>query len=251
MTCTKVPPAPEYVSVTEGVKKLNVSWRCKFDAEWFSLFYKKTNDDGDFTEITDIKTSNYELTGLEGGNEYIVYVVAHNRNGSSGKSKNAVGLAQTASGVEFPEYKILDNGIISNIHGNNNKSYKIYKSDGTAVSNSQAKPEDWQVLLDGDPNSYVYIDDWDSGVDYDNFRGPVIELSEKIILDTVRMSPSQTCNVHLNTVRIGYKDDSGKVKYMDAAVSNRKDSQNRVYHEAVLPNSITTDYLEIRTSQIV
>lgn len=248
VTCTKVPPAPEYVTVTGGVKQLSVSWRCKFDAETFSVFYKKTNDTGDFTELADLKESKCTITGLDGGEEYTVYVVAHNRNGSSGKSKNAVGMPQTPTGVEFPEYKIIDVEDIKSIHGNNGKAYTIYKNDGTSVSNNEATPEDWNVLLDGDPNSYLYIPDWDSGVDYDNFRGPILELKEKKTIDTIRLSPSQTSNVHMNTVRIGYKDESGSIKYKDTKFYSRKDRQGRIYYEAVMDGPVTTDYLEIRTT---
>lgn len=247
VTCTKVPPAPEYVSVTAGVKQLRVSWRCKFDAEFFSVFYKKTSESA-FTEVPNIAEPSYTLTGLDGGVEYTVYVVAHNRNGSSGKSKNAVGMPMTPEGVEFPQYKLFDPSVIKSLSGNRNKSYTIYRADGSTVTNTSATAEDWKVLTDDDPNTYVLIPDWDSGVDYDNFRGPIVELNEKRTLDTIRISPSQTASVHMNTVRIRYRDENGELKTVNTKFFNRTDRQNRRYYEVVFESPITTDYLEIRTS---
>lgn len=247
VTCTKVPPAPEYVNVVAGVKQLKVSWRCKFDAETFSVFYKKTSESS-FTEVPNITGQSYTLTGLEGGVEYTVYVVAHNRNGSSGKSKNAVGLPMTPEGVDFPQYKLFGQDVIKSVSGNANKSYTIYRADGSTVSNGSATAEDWKVLLDDDPNTYVLIPDWDSGVDYENFRGPIVELNERRTLDTIRISPSQTASVHMNTVRIRYRDENGEMKTIGTKFFNRTDKQNRRYYEAVFESPITTDYLEVRTS---
>lgn len=247
VTCNKVPPAPEYVGTVPGVKSLTVSWRCKYDAEYFSLFYKKTSDTS-FSEVRDIQNPSYTLTNLEGGVEYTVYVVAHNRNGSSGKSSNAVGMPRTPDGVDFTQYKIITNDKISSISGNNGTSYSIYKEDGTTISNSVATSEDWKALLDGNPNTYLYIPDWDSGVTYANFRGPIIQLKNKETINTIRMSPSETSNVHMNAVTVRYKNDDGTYSTVNTSFANKNDRQGRRYYEVVTEHPITTDYLEIRTT---
>lgn len=249
VTCTQKPPAPESVKVTPGVQSLRVSWVCKFDAESYSLFYKKSSDSS-FQEKKDLESSSHTLTGLEGGTEYTVYVVAHNRNGDSPKSQNAVGMPTTPTGAELPKYKILDNSVIKSISGNPDKGYTIYKADGSTVTNANATPEDWRALLDDNPSTHLLIPDWDSGVKYDNFRGPILQLDQKRTLDTIRMTPSEGASVHMAAVKIRYKDEKGAFQEANAKFSQQRDKQGRLYYEAVLDSPITTDYLEVRTSSL-
>jgi len=266
VTCSTVPPAPQYLTATAGVQSLNVSWNCKYDAEGYTLYYKKSDDseyqsvggietDGDGNRIFTLTGSEYTLSGLTGGAEYTMYVVAHNRNGSSPKSSDISAMPTTPDGVEMPEYKLIntdnEDGMalthITGISGNSNKSYTIYKSDGTTVTNSIASPADWNVLLDNDPCSYVYIDDWDSGAVYDNFRGPIIQMDDYYTMDTIRMSPNEGFSVHMNTVKIKYNTEDGTFRTANTRFYTRYDSQNRRYYEVILEEPITTNYLEIRT----
>ena len=249
VTCTQKPPAPESVKVTPGVQSLRVSWVCKFDAESYSLFYKKSSDSS-FQEKKDLESSSHTLTGLEGGTEYTVYVVAHNRNGDSPKSQNAVGMPTTPTGAELPKYKILDNSVIKSISGNSNQGYTIYKADGSTVTNANATPEDWRALLDDNPSTHLVIPDWDSGVSYNNFRGPILQLDQKRTLDTIRMTPSEGASAHMAAVKLRYKDEKGSFQEATAKFSQQRDKQNRLYYEAVLDSPITTDYLEVRTSSL-
>lgn len=249
VTCTQKPPAPESVKVESGVQSLRVSWVCKFDAESYSLFYKKSSDSS-FQEKKDLESSSHTLTGLEGGTEYTVYVVAHNRNGDSPKSQNAVGMPTTPTGAELPKYKILDNSVIKSISGNPDKGYTIYKADGSTVTNANATPEDWWALLDDNPSTHLLIPDWDSGVKYDNFRGPILQLDQKRTLDTIRMTPSEGASAHMAAVKIRYKDEKGAFQEANAKFSQQRDKQGRLYYEAVLDSPIDADYLEVRTSSL-
>ena len=247
VTCSQTPPAPESLKVTADVQALTVSWVCKYDAESFSLFYKESGNNS-FQEVKGITGSSYTLTDLTGGVEHTVYVVAHNRNGDSPKSQNAVGTPTTPTGAQLPKYDILDNSVITSIYGVQNQDYTIYKADGSTVTQDNATPEDWQALLDNNPNTYLLIPDWDSGVSYGNFRGPILELDQKYTMDTIRMTPKEGTVSQINAVKIRYKDGDGALQDAVAKLSQRRDSQGRLYYEAVLDQPITTDYLEGRTS---
>ena len=255
VTCRKAPPAPQYLSAVGAAQALNVSWNCQFDAEWFSLYYKAA-DESEYTVVNNIGTDSYTIENLRSGVTYTMYVVAYNRNGASPKSNDAEGTPISASGVEMPKYRLIntvdENGKamthISSISGVNNKSYTIYRADGTSVKNGEATAADWEAIADNNPNSYLYIDDWDSGVAYANFRGPIIQLDGKYEIDTIRLSPSEGATALLNAVKVRYKDEAGEMAAIDASVSTKYDSMNRRYFEAVLNQPITTDYLEIGTS---
>ncbi len=267
VTCDTVPPAPQYLTATAGVQSLKVSWNCKYDAEGYTLYYKKVNDEN-YQSVGEVVTdengnktftltsSQYTLSNLIGGVNYTMYVVAHNRNGSSSKSSAIVAMPTTPSGVEMPKYKLInvnnDEGLakthITSISGNNNKSYTIYKPDGTSVTNNASTPEDWNALLDNNPYSYLSIPDWDSGVNYDNFRGPIIQMDDFYTIDTIRMSPKEGNTSHINRVKIRYKTQDNTYETVNTAFYTRYDGQSRMYYEVIFDKPITTDYLEIRTT---
>jgi len=254
VTCNQVPPRPQYLTAVPGVNSLAVTWNCKFDAESFTLYYKAA-DETQYTAKENLTASSCTLTGLKSGVKYSLYVVAHNRNGSSPDSAAAEGIPTSATGVELPKYKLInvpdENGMaaahITSISGVN-KSYTIYKADGSTVTNANATAEDWHALLDSQPNSYLLIPDWDSGVSYGNFRGPIIQLDGRYEMDTIRMTPFEGAAAHMNAVKVGYHDENGALQMMGTSFYTRYDSQNRRYYEVVLDQPITTDYLELRTS---
>ncbi len=251
--CVSKPKKPEYLSVTPGVQSLKVSWRALYDTQTWSLFYKSEAEES-YTEIKNLSSPSYTLTNLTAGIKYTFYVVGHNINGSSPASALAEGVPQTATGVEMPKYKLIntdaENGYamthISSIEGVSNKSYTIYKSDGSTVTNSSATAEDWKAVADNDPSSYLYINDWDSGVAYANFRGPIVHLDAKYTVDTIRIAPSEGASVYANGARIGYKDENGQIKTVDADFYTKFDSQNRRYHEIIMRTPVHSDYFEIR-----
>ncbi len=255
VTCSTKPPQPKSVTATGANLSLRVTWDCKFDAESFTLYYKESGADK-YNAVNNLTASSYTLTNLKGGVKYTVYVVAHNRNGNSPQSANAEGMPTTATGVEMPKYKLLNtsdsSGMasthITQISGEANKSYTIYKADGTSVSNTNAVPDDWNVLLDGQPDTYVYIPDWDSGVTYANFRGPKIQLDKACTMDTIRLAPVEGSAGLLNVVKIRYKDTSNNYVDLNTTCIKRYDRQNRLYLEIITEKPITTDYLEIRTN---
>lgn len=255
-TATNKPPAPQYVSVTPLVERLNVSWNCKFDAEWFTLYYREKNSNGDYAKIENITGTTYSLAGLDPEEYYQVYVVAHNRNGESPKSVIAEGRTLASDLTRMPKYDLLNfndqTGMattgIKSVTGNRNKSYEIRNGNKT-VNQAQATYEDWKAVLDNNPDSYAYIPDWDSGVSYDNFRGPIIELSARADVDTFRFSPSdKVTSPNLYEAKIRYKDYNNGAKLTDVmgSVSIKYDSDNHKYYEIVTDEPINSDYFELR-----
>lgn len=242
VTCNKVPPAPQYLSVKALVQSLQVSWNCKFDAQWYTLYYKES-DAKDYVAVEDLKTPSYVIPNLTGGVKYSIYVVAHNKNGASPKSKSAEGTPLTPTGVELPKYKLINvkdaagkamTHILS-ITGNTSKGSQIIGG------------EDWSVLADNDPKSYVNIRDWDNGVSYGGFCGPEIKLDGTYTFDTVRFAPYEGETVSQYDATLGYKDNQGKLNLVDATLVAKKDALGRKYYEAVASRPITADNLQLRT----
>lgn len=255
-TCTNKPPAPQYVSLSSQVERLKATWNCKFDAEWYTLYYKEKTAGGDYAKIGDITSSNYSLAGLLPGKYYQVYVVAHNRNGDSPKSLVAEARTLESNLTRMPKFDLLNsndsNGMavtgLTSITGKSNKEYKLITKNGT-VNNSKATYEDWKAVLDNDPNTYLYIQDWDSGVNYENFRGPVIQLAQPTLVDTFRWSPSdKVSDPGYSDVRIRYKnhDKNGEWTTVNASLSTKYDTDKHKYYEAIAANPMNSDCFEIR-----
>ncbi len=242
VTCAKVPPAPQYVTLTPAVQSLQVSWDCKYDAQWFTLYYKAETDDG-YTAVENLTATRYTIPNLTGGTRYSVYVVAHNQNGASPKSQDAQGTPLTATGVELPKY-----GLINVTDGQGRAATHIQ-----SVTGNTSKPltfyggADWDALIDNDPSTYVEIGDWDNGAFYDGFCGPEFTLDDDYTFDTVRFAPFGGESVAQYDARLGYRDESGALVLVDADLYARADELGRKYYEVVADRPITADNFQLRT----
>lgn len=255
-TCTNKPPKPQYVSVSSLVGRLKVTWNCKFDAEWFSLFYRKKGTNAAYTEVPNITATNYIINSLQTNTHYEVYVVAHNRNGASGRSDLAEGRTLSSNLTRMPKFDLLNvndaDGMattgIASVTGNSNKSYEI-RSNGKSVNQSKATYSDWKAILDNNPDTYLYIPDWDSGVAYENFRGPKIQLAQRADVDTFRISPSDKVSAPaIFGAKIRYKNYSNNGTYanVNASVQVKYDEDNHKYYEIIADKPMYSDYFELR-----
>lgn len=242
VTCAKTPPAPQYLTATAAVQSLKVSWNCKFDAEWFTLYYKESSAKA-YTAVEKLTAPSYTIPNLTGGTRYTMYVVAHNRNGDSPKSQNAEGVPLTPTGVEMPKYKLLNvkdakGGAMTHI---------------ASVTGNQSKPltlfggEDWTILMDNDPKTYLEIRDWDNGVAYGGFCGPEVKLDGTYTFDTVRFSPYEGERVAQFDAKLGYRDEAGALQMVNATLSAKADALGRKYYEVVADQPITADHFQLRT----
>lgn len=245
------PPAPEYLAAKPGAGSLDLSWRDLWDTKSWSVFYRQKSTGGSYTEVKNITKNSYRLENLKSGVTYEFYVVAHNDIGDSPASATAEGTPILASGVQMPEYKIINGksdrmkGIKSIKSGNNRNDATLYKADGSSMPLNSATEEDWKVIVDENPNSYVFIGDWDSGVEYQNFRGPAITLTEKRTIDTIRFTASQSVNNSISGAKIKYTDDGGAKLEVACSLNTKMDSQGLTYYEIRMAHPITTDYLEV------
>lgn len=261
-----VPSTPEYVTATVGVQSLNVTWRCKFDGVSYTIQYAKGSaasinwSSPSVTTVNDITSTSYRIAGLEGGVKYAFRVQAHNPFGDSGWSSAGEASPRSSSLASMPKYDLIntDNASdgnlasthIKSITGIQNKSYTIYKKDGSTVTNANATAADWNALIDNDAESYLYINDWDSGVSYANFRGPCITLDQPTTMDTVRIMPSDKHTSALSAVRIRYLDADNSYKTVNTQLSTKYDNEGRMYYEIVANEKFTTSYFELRTSNV-
>jgi len=245
-TCNRVPSAPQGLSAVEGVMCLNVSWNDTYDAEWYTLYYKKEAD-SEYTAVKDIKNRSYTLTNLDGGVNYIMYVVAHNRNGDSPDSSTAKAKPKTAVNTILPKYKLINtenekgiaNTHITSISSTDNNC-KLHKSDGTVVNISDASFDDWNVILDNDPNSYCITQN-----SYFQANNIIIQMDEPQKIRYIRMTELLDLYSQGFTSSITYKTKSGKYETVTHNDYLRLDSQNNKYIEIVLNEPIITDYIEI------
>ncbi len=242
VTCSKTPPAPQYLTAVAAVQSLKVSWNCKYDAQWFTLYYKESTAT-EYTAVENLTVPSYTIPNLTGGVRYTMYVVAHNKNGASPKSQNAEGVPLTPTGVEMPKYKLLNvqdaNGAamthIAAITGNTSKPLTIFGA------------EDWNALMDNDPKTYLEIRDWDNGVSYGGFCGPEVKLDGVYTFDTIRFSPYEGERVAQFDAKLGYRDEAGKLQLVNTTFSAKTDALGRKYYEVVADSPITADHFQLRT----
>ncbi len=261
ITCTSKPPTPEYMNAQGAVNGLKISWRALYDTEWWDLYYREKGSTGAYTEVKHLTKNEYLISGLIAGTEYEVYVVGGNRNGNSGNSQTVVGSALTAEGVKLPMFGLInrteDRTKLSSDHitikgTTNGDRTTLYLKNNATVNGALGTTEDWKVIADSDPNTYLSINDWDAGVVYGGFRGPVVTLDQKYTIGSLRIAPCETYPVYINQVLIAYKTEDGTItpreQRLGTSVYTKYDSQNRKYLEVIFDKPITTDYIEVHTT---
>ena len=257
--CTQVPPRPEYLSATSGIGRLNITWRALYDTQTWDLYYRNlTKNETKYQVKAGLTTNSYKLDNLTGGDVYEFYVVAGNEVGKSPASATATGVVLTATGVDMPDYKLVntDNAqgqALTHIKGYEAQrfnSYLTFYGNGDPVSEN-ATNANIGVIFDNNPSTYFVLTTWDNGASYDSsFYLPRILLDEAVQFDTLRLAPQEGYDGAPFVVKVRYKDaeDNNTVKTVGASMVTKYDSMNRRYYEIRTDYPITTDWFELRTS---
>ena len=111
----EAPDTPDAPTLTPGDAKLTASWSAVSGADSYTLCYGTQNDSSASTEVTGIKSRNYEINGLTNGTTYYVWLKVKNSEGSSGYSAAASAIpAVPRPGVpNAPRLSVDDSQIIA------------------------------------------------------------------------------------------------------------------------------------------
>ncbi len=235
------PEPPENISVQGGYRSLDVTWKKMKDTKSYSLYYRQKGTE-EYLAVTDIQGTSLTLTNLEDHAVYELYMVGHNPLGDSRPSMLYSGQTVSSKPAKVPAYGLINRekaeGAIATEH--------ILEVENVAGFNT-AGPED---VADGDPNTFWWLEDWDSGANY-SFRSPIVTLDGPYEMDTVRFIAGPMQSHGFNNIRVRVWDEKdGKDQVISGRLSRMAslDGNGSYYYEFTANEPFTAQKLQLNLS---
>ena len=233
---TKVPAAPENITIEGGYKLLNISWKDMEDTDSYNLYYREKGSSDAYKEITGITKNSYQLTNLKVKTTYEIYLTGVNEIGTGAKSAVSLGETTELEYAKTSNYKLIN----------------VPEEDGTAhiksVSYPSGKASNTLAVVDNDYGTDWILNSWQSGGFSGSLLGPIVEFDDYYKMDRfiIVESSQQTHDYMYSKVR--YWDEEGKEHVISGKHTKKRDSAGKIYYEFNLDAPITTNKIQVNFS---
>lgn len=234
---TKVPDAPENISIVGGYKLLNITWKDMEDTDSYNLYYREKGSSSKYTEITGITKNSYQLTNLKVNTTYEIYLQGVNEIGIGGNSAVSIGVTTELEYAKTSNYKLI------NVPEESGKTAHI-----KSVSYPGGKASSDLAVVDNDYSTDWIHNSWTAGGYSGALVGPIVEFDDFYKMDRfiVVESSKQTYDYFYSKVR--YWDEDGKEQIISGKHTKKTDSAGKIYYEFNLDAPITTNKIQINFS---
>lgn len=251
---TKVPDAPEKITVTGKFRSLGVSWSASEDADTYTIYYRVHGSTELWARATNIENVSHTIVNLADDTDYDIYLTATNDMGTSGPSKTHIGHTQSITAAKLPEYKLVNTKDASGRYLDNIESATLASTGAYIEGDATLDPVGTQSvksLFDGNSSTYLQVNDWDLGTSYNVGRhGVNVQFKSKQTIGFISFAAAAD-NVGYSRVAVSYWDDEGKRQMVqNVSIVQRDGGNNRRYSLITLPNGVTTDHLLIGVSRL-
>lgn len=231
---TKLPPAPENLSVTGGNRRLIIGWKDMKDTDSYTLYYRKADDkNGEFRSVAGIIENRYELQGLEEQTKYELYLTGTNPLGEGPASIHYTGTTVSVEPPVTPNYKLI-NTPVTGSHTAHIESVAYGGADGHEFD-----------VVDGDYATSWVRDDWDAGYHYPGEnKSPIVTLDQEYEMDTVALIPDEVQAYALAGVRIDYWDAENNKQSVRTRLY-KKESNNKTYYMVQADHPFTAKRVQL------
>ncbi|MFR2534097.1 MAG: M60 family metallopeptidase [Clostridia bacterium] len=235
---TKVPDAPDNVSVTGGYRLLNVSWKDMKSTRSYTVYYKEYDSQESYQSISNITGTSTMITGLKDKTKYKVYVTGTNEIGTSKPSLEQVATTTDVNPPITSNYKLINT--------------PVEGQDKTAHIASVSypggnKPNSEFAVVDNDYTTAWTINSWDGGGFNDTKPSPIIEFEQPYTLDRLVVIPaeSQPANFDYFYAKTQYWDENGVSHIIDRQYTKKTSSNGKIYYEFEYKEPIIAKKIQI------
>lgn len=241
-----LPEPPDMVRAQGGYRSVAVSWKNMDDSNGYMVYYKKSADtEADFMPVIEgfepvkegtgkINGTSYNITGLEDGAQYSVYVIGWNQLGWGRRSLIAVAETKSGETPQLPSYKLINT---PNGDGELTNHIAAATIGGSGGAQMVASPLDTTAksglgLVDNDYASYWTKSDWDDGVSYPSpDKGVYVTLDKDYEMNYLTFA-SVDQSVGYGTVRVGYwnSENTKTEQIIGARLTMKRDRNNNPYY---------------------
>lgn len=236
---TKVPTAPENVTITGRYKGLTVSWKAVEDCDTYNLYYR-IKGQSQWTKLSGIERNGYALDNLADVTTYEIRLSGTNDIGEGPLTATKEGRTQSISRAELPKYKLINTKDANGRYLNHIESATL-SSTGANWNRDDSLDSGNSVfsLFDDNYETYVNVNDWDLGTSYNLYNHGV-----RVVFDTPQeigfitfASAADNVSYSGTKVRVTYED--GTQEFVNGAyVTSHACANERRYNMITLPKSV-------------
>ncbi len=241
----KVPPAPDRVHITSGIRSLEISWSKTEDADSYTVYYREKSAQN-YEKVSGITGLYYQLEGLKDDTTYEIYVTASNDLGE-GKA-SALASEKTLSGLiaaKLPEYKLINTSNGEGVLSSHIKDAYV-KGIGTMIDS----PLDTEAgsalgLFDNRYDSYMECKDWDYGGAYPSeSKGMFVELDQVYPVGMISLAEPIDVGSYIY-LSVYYWNEAGqRTQVKDASIVQRSCDNGRKIYLIKFKNPVETSKLQ-------
>lgn len=240
------PDAPDYLKATGAYRKLKLTWKDMDDTDSYCVYYR-VKGDAEYTKISGIEGSTYEITGLADKTVYEVYVTGVNELGESAASLVSEAETTMVIPAQLPKYNMINEPqgegeltahIVSATHPRGSMVNSPLDEEGTDSALG---------IVDNNYNSYYYVADWDEGGAYpaDN-KGIYFTFDAKYKMNYIAFAEPEDTASYAGASLYWYEDDH-KTNHAAtiAGVLQKTDANGRKYYVIKLSKPIESDMIRV------
>ncbi len=232
---TRKPPMVDMVTLNPVYAGFNIGYKKMDDTLTYNIYYR-IKGETEFTKITGITTTGYQLRNLKPSTEYEIAVSGTNELGEGPKSNIAVG---TTKDYIMPD--TYNYGLINRPNGTEKTDY--IKS-VTLKTGKNYPAENIYSLVDNDYESYWQADTWDTGgYNVNANAGIVVEFEQNFQIAQMFLVPKDD-SASFFYVRV-YYDENGKEKSVNASIASATSPNGQKYYKVLLQNKVNTSKIRL------
>lgn len=232
---TRKPPMVDMVTLTPVYAGFNVGYKKMDDTLTYNIYYR-IKGETEFTKITGITGTSYQLRNLKPSTEYEIAVSGTNELGEGPKSNLAIG---TTKDYVMPD--TYNYGLINRPNGTEKTDYiksVILKTGKNYPSQNLFS------LVDNNYDSYWQADTWDTGgYNVNANAGIVVEFEKNFEITQMFLVPKDD-TASFFYVRV-YYDDNGVERGVNASIASATSPNGQKYYKVILQNKVNTSKIRL------
>jgi len=237
----RLPPAVNMVTLTPVYGGFNIGYKKMDDTLTYNIYYRKKGTK-EYTKISKISGTSYQLRDLEADVEYEIQVSGNNDLGEGAKSSVVVGRTKA--------YIMPDTHNFGLINRPNGKEVTDHIKSVT-IANGQFSSSTY-ALVDNKYDTYWQANTWDTGGFNFGKSGPIVEFDDFYEIDYFFLIPKDDTS-GFAYAKIYYWDEDGKQQsvsaysgvYSSEAVTALTSPNGQKYYRVQLSRPITTNKIQI------
>lgn len=232
---TRKPPAVDMVTLTPVYAGFNIGWKKMDDTQTYNVYFREKGTT-EFSKISNINGTSYQLRNLKVDTEYEIAVSGNNELGEGPKSAMALGKTK--------DFVMPDTYNFGLLNRPNDTEVTDHIKNVTLKIGNNYPSDDIYALVDNDFESYWEASTWDTGGYNISVSGVIVEFDDFYQISHMFLVPKDD-TASFSYVRVYYWDENGNRTAVNASIGRLTSPNGQVYYKVQLATKVNTNKIQI------